>query len=41
MSVFVKRFEVGCMGCGSTCGTCPFKEMEDEMKKKVKAAAKQ
>jgi hypothetical protein len=24
------------MGCGSACETCPFKEMEDEAKKKAK-----
>jgi len=29
------------MGCGGACGTCPFKEVEDEMKKKAKAQAAQ
>ena len=24
------------MGCGSDCSTCPMKEWEDEMKKKLK-----
>jgi len=27
------------MGCGSDCSTCPFAEIEEEMKKKMKKQA--
>jgi TPP-dependent indolepyruvate ferredoxin oxidoreductase alpha subunit len=33
---FVGRKEVLCMGCGGSCGTCPFQELEEQAKKKAK-----